>query len=180
MIEVTPSKPSAITRGSFTSDTQVQLIITPLTGTATGGAPIITYIIQTNGGGSSTTFTTIFGSVNSPALSTTYLYTISGSLNNPYLFRCKPYLFNLKIKKYDIIILLDYAVNRQGNGVVSDETQIIAATIPGAPAQPTVVYLSLQYVVTWTKPTTGATGILIDSYTIEVKTKSSTFVSNSD
>ena len=73
LIEVTPSKPSAITRGSFTSDTQVQLIITPLTGTATGGAPIITYIIQTNGGGSSTTFTTIFGSVNSPALSTTYL-----------------------------------------------------------------------------------------------------------
>lgn len=161
MIEVTPSKPSAITRGSLTSDTQVQLIITPLTGTATGGAPIITYIIQTNGGGSSTAFTTIFGSVNSPALSTTYLYTISGSLNNPYLFRY-------------------YAVNRQGDGVVSDETQIIAATVPGAPDQPTVVYLSLQYVVTWTQPTTGATGIQINSYTIEVKTKSSTFVSNSD
>lgn len=89
LIEVIPSKPSAITRGALTSDTQVQLVITPLTGTATGGAPIITYIIQTNGGGSSTTFTTIFGSVSSPALSTTYLYTIPGSLNNPYLFRCK-------------------------------------------------------------------------------------------
>ena len=43
LIEVVPTKPVAITKGSQTTESQIQLVITPLSGTATGGAPIITY-----------------------------------------------------------------------------------------------------------------------------------------
>ena len=101
-------------------------------------------MIQSNGGGISTTFTTIFGSVSSPALSTKYINTGLTS-GQTYTYRY-------------------YAVNRQGDGIMSDETQIIAATVPGAPAQPTVTYSSLLYTVTWTQPTTGGTGIAITNY----------------
>lgn len=160
LIEVPPQKPAGITRGTSSQPTEIEIVIAPLTGTATGGAEILTYVIQSNGGGSGTTFTSKFGSVSQPALGTSFLDTglQSGQF---YTYRY-------------------FGVNRQGDGAISDETQILAATVPDAPSQPTVSYLSLKYTVDWTSPFTGGTGVALTAYSIEVKSKSGTFLTNAD
>lgn len=71
-------------RGANTGETQVELILTPLTGTETGGSPITSYIILWNAG-SGTTLSILLGDAV-PNLSTTVLITTGISSGNTYRF----------------------------------------------------------------------------------------------
>jgi len=114
LIETVPHIPTiAPTRGSNTGETQVEVIITPLTGLETGGSPITSYVIlwdQGLGGA----FSVLKGDVT-PNLDTTNLFTSGITSGTVYRFAY-------------------YAKNAHGDGwdgvQILPEVSILAGTTP--------------------------------------------------
>jgi len=108
---------------------------------ATGGSAITSYVVywdQGLGGG----FSILTGDPT-PNTSTNILVTSGISSGTTYKFK---YL----------------ARNAHGDSGFSPEVSIIAATVPGSMAAPTVAYTSLAYRVTFVEPAnTGGSGIAI-------------------
>jgi hypothetical protein len=159
IVEIVPHKPDDLVRGAQTNEAQIELEVTHLTGVETGGSDIITYVIESNGGGASTTYTPIIGSVLTPFLAPTGLYVHQG-LSSGILYKYKY-----------------YAINRQGNGIESDVVEITAGTAPHKVDKPDVTYSSLTYTISWDAPNTG--GVSIDYYIVEIRKKDETFLSPS-
>lgn len=72
LIETVPWTPTvAPSRGANTGETQIELVLTPLTGVNTGGSTITSYVVLWNAG-SGTTLTPLLG-VSTPNTATTVL-----------------------------------------------------------------------------------------------------------
>jgi hypothetical protein len=117
---------SAPSRGSNTGETQIELILTPLTGTNTGGSPITSYIVLWNSG-SGSTMSILLGDII-PNTLTTVLITTGISSGNTYRFAY--YARNIHGDGWDSVTALPYV-------------DILAATKPSQMIAPNVAYLNL-------------------------------------
>jgi len=124
--------------------------------TDTGGTPITSYLVYSNGGGSSTTFALI-GTVTSAG--TREFKHITSAVTAGTTFK-------YKVKAGNIV----------GVGPLTAEISIISATIPATPAAPTKASASKTSIaVNWVAPATGGTPIT--GYTLRMNggTGSSTY-----
>ncbi len=156
MIEVVPLKPtSAPSKGSATSETQIQITYSALTGTLNGGSAITSYAILWDAGLGGSMFVLKGVSSNNLDLSATFTSGISSGGSYKFAY---------------------YGVNAHGDGAISDTVTIVAATNPTQMTPPSVTYSSLAYMVTFSQPTNiGGTGLSITKYEILFKKSDGTY-----
>jgi hypothetical protein len=137
---------------SSSSNTQIKLTWTALSGTATGGSgvSIDTYNVEWDQG--TATWVSL-----SNVVSPTSFYTKTGLTGGTtYQFRV-------------------YAVNKYGNGATSLTTSIKAGQAPAVPSPPTtsVPTNSVYLEIAWTAPT--ANNFAIDMYEVKIKKSDATY-----
>jgi titin len=151
LVEVVPHKPNTPVRGALTHETQIELTYDTLTGVATGGSPILSYVVTWDQGTGN--YVTLAGD-STPNLATTVLFTTGISSGGSY---------NFKI----------FGRNVHGDGAESDPVTILAATVPATMNAPTIstvsAHTSLQYRVTVVAPYSGGAGVAIDAYEVVFK-----------
>lgn len=144
-VAVVPEEPTTLAKGAASSYNQIQLTWSALTGTATGGSPITSYVLYwDNGAGGGTTSLTLMDS-----LVTTY--TVTG------LTAGTTYAFRLQGK------------NIYGLGVIQTTAlSIKAEDVPATMSAPTVTLNYPNMVIDWSSVIPAAHGATIDEYTIEI------------
>jgi hypothetical protein len=158
LIEAVPHAPAAPSRGGLTDEVQLQVVLTALEGSATGGSPLLSYVVlRADGVGAA--FVPIVGAAT-PSLATTVLDT--SGISSGVLYRYKY-----------------FGRNAHGDGPESAETSVRAATVP-SPMNPPAVSLvsahsSLQYRVTVVAPAAGGAGLTIDAYEVLFRASDGTY-----
>ena len=152
LIETVPHKlSSAPTRVASTTESQIVLEFSPLLNEATGGSPILSYVVYWDQG---------LGGALSPILGDT-----SNNLDTTVT------ITSADITSGGVYIFTVLGRNEHGDGEQSDQVSILAATVPATMNPPTVSAVSqslpLTYTVTVTAPYSGGAGVAIDSYQIE-------------
>jgi titin len=151
LIEVVPHKPNTPRRAAQTHETQIELEYDALTGVATGGSPILSYVVKWDQGTGS--YVNLAGDLT-PNLATTVLFTTGISSGVSYEFKI-------------------YGRNVHGDGVESDPVTILAATVPAPMNPPTIsaayVNSPVKFRISVTAPYSGGAGVAIDSYQILFK-----------
>lgn len=110
-VQTEPLKPSsAPTRAASSSQTALVTEWAALTGTDTGGSPIVSYALQYDDASGGSVWTDVIGS-SSDSLALTYSVTVSITIGETYLFRYK-------------------AKNIHGWSEWSDELELVAASVP--------------------------------------------------
>jgi hypothetical protein len=138
---------AAPVRGASTEENKLHITFDELTGTATGGSTILSYIVAWNAGDGDT-FVNIIGDSEANLLTSVFIEdgVTSGS--------------DYRIKVF--------ARNAHGDGTESAELTIYAATVPSQMNAASVSVISahdsLKYRVTIQEPHSGGTDITIDSY----------------
>ena len=113
-VPITPSAPSK-------KDASTTSITVKWTEPDNRGSPITSYQVHWNGGGSSETFT-LLATVTAPTLEYSHKDSDPGSVTPGQVYKFKV-----------------LATNAVGDSLLSAETEIKAATVPSAPAKPTLV-----------------------------------------
>lgn len=149
-VETKPhAPPTSPSRGAATSQTQLVADWLALTGTNTGGAPILSYALRYDDASGGTIWTTLVGTA-APSLALTHTVTTSVSAAATYLFQYR-------------------AQNIHGWSDWSPQLQLIAASAPAqiSPAA-TTHNDGTQVRIQWTLPFSDG-GKPITGYTIEVR-----------
>lgn len=149
-----PSAPTAApSRGAQTTKSQVDVQWQFLTDSvASGGSPILSYQLELDDGQGGA-FLPVVGSdpTNNP-------YTLNSKIVTTAIFSGRSYRVRYK------------AYNVHGWGGYSPEATIIAATVPGAPAEPSLTVNGVNVRITWADPTdTGGASITITAFRIEIR-----------
>jgi hypothetical protein len=117
LIETVPAAPPvAPARNALTSMSSITVDYLPLTGTAGGGAPVLSYELQWDQGPAIQTWVALVGS-SSDSLVTQF--TVQDPGNPAYIVSGQLYRFRYRAK------------NRQGWGAFSVDSSIMAASVPG-------------------------------------------------
>lgn len=77
---------SPVTRGSQTSESQIEVFWSALTGTSTGGSSIDTYNLQWDAGSNGASWNDIHGQTGSESLALTYIQTSGITAGETYQF----------------------------------------------------------------------------------------------
>jgi hypothetical protein len=122
------------------------LLIASLTGEATGGSSVTSYVVYWDQGLGGDLVPLIGSSVNQ--LNTEFIFVngISSGVNYVFTYAAK---------------------NIQGTGEQSNPVTVIAATVPAQMNTPVVTYeTDLLYKVSFSQPSSGGAGVSIESYEI--------------
>jgi hypothetical protein len=146
----------APTRGSTTSNTQIQIDWSAPVGTADGGSTILGYAIYTDSGTNQGTWTELAGET-SLLNALTYTQTSNVAAGTTYYFKVK-------------------SRNKWGWGPFSTVSSILAATTP---SQVTGVATQIDaatggITLAWAAPASNG-GVAITSYTVEIRGSDTTF-----
>ena len=153
LVETVPVALAAPSRGTLTSDSQLQVDWVAPTGTADGGSVILGYAVYWDDATAASGTQVWTELIGESSTHTAVTYTRSTGITGGAIYA-------VKVK----------AKNKWGWGPFSAVTSILAATVPGAPGVPvTAIDAATGGVsVTWAAPgTTG--GVAVTAYRIEVK-----------
>lgn len=153
-MQTVPLKPSAPTKDTATSSTQLVVDWSPISSPNDGGSSIISYNLQYDAGSGATSWVDLIGN---PTNSLVQTYTFTGAITagGTYNFRMR-------------------VLNIQGWSSYSDITPIIAASVPGSPTGITTSYDLSNVKITWTAPASNG-GSPITSYTIKIKSSDGSY-----
>lgn len=131
--------------GSDITISQLEIMWNPLTGTATGGAAIYSYLLEYDQG--TNTWTDVQGEDGSYALTLSAIVTgLSGNTN--YQFRVS-------------------AHNPFGWGLPSSIVTFTTSDVPGAPTNVGTVLHNMNIEIYWTDPSSNY--MIIDAYLIQIR-----------
>ena len=119
-------------RGSQTSEAQIEIFWSPLTSSSTGGSAIQTYNLQWDAGTNGVQWFDLQGDDGFFSLSTTYIQ-VGVTAGASYQFKVRAYNF-------------------LGWGLFSNPTTISAATQPDSPAPPVVTLFNVLVQISWDIP----------------------------
>ena len=153
-MQTVPLIPSAPTRDSSTTSTQLVVNWSQISSPNDGGSPIISYNLQYDAGSGATSWVDLIGN---PTNSLVLTYTFTGSITAG-----KTYNFRMRV------------LNLQGWSSYSNITPIIAASVPGSPSGITTSYDASNVKISWTAPASNG-GSPITSYTIKIKASDGTY-----
>lgn len=155
---VEPHKPDPLTIDSASTDkSQISVVMSALTGTDTGGSPILSYSLEVDEF-TGTTWTAVIG-LTTYQTDLTYTYT-AVSPGQKYKFRYR-------------------ALNVFGWSDYSDELAKRAATEPAKPTAPTTTNTGVSVKIEWSTPSNE--GAAITAYLLEIRTSvSTTFSTETD
>lgn len=142
-VQTIPLKPSSVpTIGSATTNTQIEVVISTLTGDSTGQSIITGYDIYWDRGTSKVDWFLLKTMPNIGDPTTSYLQTSSISSGITYYFKYR-------------------ATNIYGSGPFSDYGSILAADVPGQVSQPMLSLSGTNVVISWTAPSPNGAAILM-------------------
>ena len=137
--------PTAPSEGSSSNDSQIEIVITAVTGTNTGSSTILSYEIYWDGGSSVASWTSLTTITATGDLTQSYTQTTGITVGETYQYKYR-------------------ATNVYGSGEFSDTTPILASNVPSQMDPPTLALNSLNVDITWTAPDNR--GSLISKYRI--------------
>jgi hypothetical protein len=118
LIQTVPHKPATLPqRGAFTSQTQINLLITKLTGLETGGSPLTSYVVYWDKGLGGALSPLIGDNVNQMQTEFLFINGVTSGTNYRFTYAAR---------------------NIHGTGAQSDELTVVAATVPAQMNTPVV------------------------------------------
>jgi hypothetical protein len=149
LVEVPPHEMAPVLRGALTTTAQVQVAWQALTGAATGGANVDSYLLEWDAGSAGAGWDSLQGGPAAPDYSLATTHTVSAGIvpGASYRFRVS-------------------AHNAQGWGPASAETTVVAATSPGTPDAPVTSVENIYVKIAWTPPASNSAAI--DGYDVYI------------
>jgi hypothetical protein len=160
LAQTPPSAPPAAPwRGPATSESRLDVQWAFLTGPgADGGSPLLSYGLEVDDGAGGP-FAAAAGASPETSPYTTNSKEITTAISSGLLYR-------VRLRAYNV----------HGWGLYSPVAEILAATLPGAPDEPTVTVVGTGVQISWSSPANpGGLGVPVLAYRVEIRRPDGTF-----